>query len=77
MATNTNTRRQAETTSPKRPTYNVFAVTERGEDRKDWVEIGAAWAHSDGKGFTITLKALALPGAQIVLREPKPSESKE
>jgi hypothetical protein len=46
-------------------------VTERGEDQKNWFEIGAAWAHSDGKGFNITLKALPLPGAQIVMRVPK------
>ncbi len=77
MATKASTREQTQTTSPKRPTYNVFAVTERGEDRKDWFEIGAAWAHSDGKGLNITLKALPLAGAQIVMRVPKPSESKE
>jgi len=73
MATKNSTR-QAETTSPKRPTHNVFAVNERGEDQKQWVEIGAAWAHSDGKGFNITLKALPLPGAQIVMRVPREKE---
>ncbi len=73
MATKTQT--PGETTSPKRPTYNVFAVNERGED-KQWVEIGAAWAHSDGKGFNISLKALPLPGAQMVLRVPKEKDDK-
>ena len=70
----TPTKAQTETTSPKRPTYNVFAVTEKGEDRKEWFEIGAAWAHSDGKGFNITLKALPLAGAQIVMRVPREKE---
>ncbi len=74
---NTKTKRQAETTAPKRPTHNVFAVNDKGEDRKQWVEIGAAWAHSDGDGFNILLKAMPLPGAQIAMRTRRESDSEE
>ena len=34
-------------------------------------EIGAAWAHQDGKGFNVKLDYLPLNGAEIVIREPK------
>lgn len=73
----TKSKPQAEATTPKRPTHNVFAVNEKGEDRKEWIEIGAAWAHADGQGFNILLKALPLPGAQIVMRTPREKSGEE
>ena len=54
----------------KYPTHRAFVVTERkGSDKGNWREIGAAWSHDDGKGFSIKLDALPLSG-EIVLREP-------
>jgi hypothetical protein len=58
-------------TAKKLPAYRIFAVS-KGEDNKSaWVEIGAAWKNKDGKGFNLQFKALPLPDAEIVLREPK------
>jgi uncharacterized protein (DUF736 family) len=52
------------------PTYRIYSVTKEG-DKANWFEIGAAWKHGDGKGFGLQFKALPLPGAEVVLREPK------
>ena len=41
-----------------------------------WTEIGAAWLHKDGKGFSIKLQALPVDG-RIVLRELFKRESAE
>ncbi|MEI9990189.1 MAG: hypothetical protein WDM86_09135 [Rhizomicrobium sp.] len=63
------------TTKPqekKLPAYRIYSVTKNGEDKSNWFEIGAAWKHGDGKGFGLQFRALPLPGAEIVLREPKP-----
>jgi hypothetical protein len=58
------------TLSRKYPTHRAFVVTERkGTDKGNWREIGAAWPHDDGKGFSIKLDAIPLTG-EIVLREP-------
>lgn len=56
-----------------KPTHRAFAVTKRGE-KKRWQEIGAAWAHSDGKGFNLKLDYLPLNGADVVLRVPDAAE---
>jgi len=58
------------TQTPKRPTHRVYAVTKNG-DKSYWAEIGAAWAHQDGKGFNVKLDYLPLNGAEIVIREPR------
>jgi uncharacterized protein (DUF736 family) len=57
------------TTSSKRPTHRVYAVTKNG-DRKFWREIGAAWQHQDGEGFNVKLDFLPLNAAEIVIRKP-------
>lgn len=58
----------------KRPTHRAYAVTDgkKEGDKADWLEIGAVWPHSDGKGFDVVLKALPVAG-RVVLRtiEPK------
>lgn len=60
-------------TSSNKPTHRAYAVTKRGE-KKRWQEIGAAWAHNDGKGFNLKLAFLPLNGAEMVLRVPDPAE---
>ena len=72
MARNTNTRDNNAETS-KRPSHRVFAVREGKDDNKFWTEIGAAWAHGDGKGFSIKCEAVPLQG-RIIMRayQPKP-----
>ena len=56
--------------------FNVFVVREYKageEDRSEWIRVGVAFAHPDGKGFNLTLSALPVDG-KLVLREPKPEE---
>lgn len=58
--------------SSKRPTHRVYAVTRRTlDDKGNWREIGAAWAHGDGKGFSLKLEYLPLNGGDIVVRVPE------
>ena len=57
--------------SKKLPSHKAFAVekyTKDGEDKATWTEIGAAWAHKDGKGFDLNIKLVPLSG-RVVLRE--------
>lgn len=64
----------------KFPSHRVFAVTERGKHKKPmWREIGAAWAHEDGKGFSMKLDFLPLNDADIVMRldEPKTDQAEQ
>lgn len=59
-------------TDKKRPTHRVYAVTRRNQsDKGYWSDIGAAWAHADGKGFSLKLEYLPLNGADIVVRVPE------
>lgn len=61
--------------SKKTPTYRIYSVIQEGE-KTIWHELGAAWKHEkDGKGYTLQFKALPLPGAQVVLREPLPPKT--
>jgi hypothetical protein len=54
------------------PAFAVFVVV--GNDKKRWIEVGAAWRHKDGEGFNITLDALP-PDGRLVLRPAgKPAE---
>ena len=49
------------------PTHRLYLVKGSGETAK-WIEIGAAWPHADGKGFSINAEAMALDG-RVVLRK--------
>ncbi len=64
--------------SRKKPTHNAYSVrnyTANGGEQADWIKIGAAWLHKDGKGFDVTLDAVPLTG-RIVLRLNVPREAK-
>jgi hypothetical protein len=63
-------------TMSKKPTHRAYAVTKRGE-KNFWREIGAAWAHADGEGFSLKLDYLPLNGAEIVVRKPKAEPAPE
>ena len=53
----------------KKPSYIAYSIREReGKDSK-WTEIGVAFAHDDGKGFTILTDVAPLNG-RITLRVP-------
>jgi hypothetical protein len=58
------------------PAYRIFSIVEAEGEKATWHELGAAWKHKDGKGFNLQFKALPLPGAQVVLREPKEPKAK-
>jgi hypothetical protein len=58
-------------TEKKQPSHKAFAVenfTKDDKEKSSWTEIGAAWAHKDGKGFDVNIKLMPLSG-RIVLRE--------
>jgi hypothetical protein len=71
MTDNTNTETKKASKSPSYIAYHV-----RGGEGKDafWTRVGAAFAHADGKGFTILTAAVPLDG-KISLR--LPSEKKD
>ena len=56
----------------KKPTHRAYAVKGNG-DKSHWTEIGALWAHKDGKGFNLKLDLLPIDGSDIAIRliEPK------
>jgi len=49
----------------RKPTHRIYVVTSDSE-KGSWTEIGAAWPHQDGKGFSIRS---AILNADIVMRE--------
>jgi hypothetical protein len=64
------------TTTSNKPSHRIYAVSKRKSgDKNDWTEIGAAWAHQDGKGFSLKLDYLPLNGAELSLRVPKPKDA--
>lgn len=59
-------------TPKKKPTHTAYSVRdftkgETGEVSAEWLKIGAAWLHKDGKGFDLNLEALPVSG-RVVLR---------
>ena len=45
-----------------------------GSDKGFWTEVGAAWAHGDGKGYNIKLNLLPIDGSDIVMRVREPRD---
>lgn len=50
---------------PRRPSHSVYIVEGEG-DKAQWTEIGAMWAHDDGEGFNLNLKAIPTSGRLVV-----------
>ena len=48
------------------PAFMLWCVEGDGKDAR-WTRIGAAWAHNDGKGFSVQLESVPLDG-RISLR---------
>ncbi len=67
----------AETNDSKQPTHDALWVEGEGRSRI-WHNLGAAWPHEDGDGFTIQLKTRPFRDAdwdgKIVLRRRKPKD---
>lgn len=63
-------------TASKKPSHNVYTVREGGQDGTDyWTKIGVAFAHSDGKGFSVVLEAIPVNG-KITIRTAESKEKK-
>ena len=56
--------------APQQPTYQAYTVMKREGQDDFWLNIGAAFMHQDGDGFSVLLQALPIDG-KIVLRLPK------
>lgn len=54
------------------PTHRIYAVVRKDGAAKDeksfWQQVGAAWAHADGKGMSLKLEYLPLGDAELVIR---------
>ena len=59
---------QATNQAPNAPDYLAWHVTQKGE-KSFWNKVGAAWAHKDGKGYTLQMETCPING-RIVLRLP-------
>ena len=57
---------ESQTNGGNAPTHIAYQVRE-GSQKSYWTRIGAAWAHNDGKGFSIQLECLPLDG-KVTLR---------
>ncbi len=59
----------------KKPSHSVYTVRENGKSGGSdyWTRIGAAFAHNDGKGFSVMLDALPLDG-KITIRANEPKD---
>ena len=51
----------------KSPTHVAYHVREVKGGKGFWTRIGSVWAHSDGKGFNLSVDTFPLDG-RIVLR---------
>ena len=67
MSDNTNTENGSK--SSKKPAFIAYSIREREGKESKWTEIGVAFAHDDGKGFTILTEVAPLNG-RITLRVP-------
>ena len=58
-----------DTTAKARPTHRIFSVSKpKGDAKPFWLEIGAAWPHKDGKGFSLQFNACPYGDAEVVIR---------
>jgi hypothetical protein len=64
-------------TKTNQPTHRVYAVRKTGQNTGYWVEIGAAWANKDGKGFSLKVSLMPVGEADIVVREIQPEADAE
>lgn len=68
--------RKQETTTEqvqdKGPDYFAYHVRSGDKGKTYWTRLGAAWAHKDGKGFSIDLEVMPVSGfnGRIVVRAP-------
>lgn len=55
--------------SSKKPSHFVYTVRDGGNNGTDyWTKVGVAFAHNDGKGFSVLLEAMPLDG-KLTIRQ--------
>ena len=67
-----NTKKTAQ--DKKFPSYKAYHVSDG--DNGFWTEIGAAWDHEDGNGFTLNLDLIPISTGRVVLRKYDPKQDK-
>jgi hypothetical protein len=61
-------------TDNKKPSHFVYTVRAGASAGNDyWTKVGVAFAHNDGKGFSLILEALPLDG-KLTIRTPEPKD---
>lgn len=77
MASKTSGKGTAEHAAEKGSRLEVFVVENwkgaEGDDKSNWIRVGVAFPHGDGKGFNVELRAMPV-GGKLVLREPRERE---
>lgn len=53
------------------PTFRLYSVCKLKDGKSSWTEIGAAFPHKDGNGFSFSLRATPAPGGEFVMRRAK------
>ncbi|SFN45815.1 hypothetical protein [Dokdonella immobilis] len=53
--------------------FNVRRYESGGETKAEWLKVGTAFPHADGKGFNLVLHAVPVDG-KLVLRTYEPRE---
>jgi hypothetical protein len=72
-----NKRKNIMTTQSKKPSHHVYTVRAGAENGSDfWTKIGVAFAHNDGKGFSVILEAFPVDG-KLTIRTPEPKQDKK
>jgi hypothetical protein len=51
-----------------RPSHRIYSVSKNENEKSQWVELGAAWPHKDGKGYQLKFKACPIGDCVFVLR---------
>lgn len=64
--------KKTQTEAVRMDAFTVREFEQNGEKKNDWLKIGVAFPHKDGKGYNILLQAVPVDG-EIYLRihEPK------
>lgn len=75
---NATTQNQAETqTKGQKPSHLVYHVTDFGQEKSKWDQVGAAWEHQDGEGFNVHLKSFPVDGRLTIRRRKDKKEENQ
>ncbi len=61
-----------------KPTHTAYVVVDakEGSDKKaQWIEVGAVWSHTDGRGFDLVIPPGISLSGRIVCRKRKDKEA--